>query len=70
VLVPPHPYAGVTDEVGQLVMHEVPPGSHRVVAWLPPRAGQPAVSASAEVTVVAGTAAEATVTLAATPGTP
>ncbi len=75
VLAPPHPYAGITDDVGQLVLDAVPPGSYTVVAWLPPGAGQPAQRAFASMTVAAGTDAEVTVTFAVpgaagTPRTP
>lgn len=62
VLAPPHPYAGLTDEVGQLSMHGVPPGTYTLVAWLPPAAGMQPQRAVANVTVKAGTDADVTIT--------
>jgi len=64
VLVPPHPYAGITDDVGQLALRAVPPGEYTVVAWLPPAAGFPAQRAVANVTVKPGEDADATLTFA------
>jgi hypothetical protein len=64
VLVPPHAYAGVTDDVGALGLHDVPPGTYTLVAWLPPAAGFPAQRAVANVTVKAGENTEATITFA------
>lgn len=64
VLAPPHPYAGITDDVGALAFHVVPPGSYTVVAWLPPAAGFPELRAVADVTVKSGEDTEATLTFA------
>jgi hypothetical protein len=58
VLAPPHRHAGVTDDVGALGLADVPAGTHTLVAWLPPRAGQAAQRATASVTVVAGEVAD------------
>ncbi len=64
VLAAPHRYAGITDEVGALGIADVPAGSHTIVAWLPPRAGQIAERATGTVTVVAGDTAEVELTFA------
>lgn len=64
VLVPPHPYAGITDDVGQLALRGVPPGDYTVVAWLPPAAGFPALRAVTRVEVEPGKDADATLTFA------
>ncbi|HUQ03837.1 MAG TPA: hypothetical protein VM261_15175 [Kofleriaceae bacterium] len=64
VLVPPHHYAGVTDDVGALGLRDVPPGSYTLVAWLPPAAGFPEQRAVANVVIKAGEDAEATLTFA------
>lgn len=58
VLAPPHRHAGITDDVGALGLAEVPAGTHTLVAWLPPRAGQTAQRATAQVTVVADETAD------------
>ncbi len=59
------PYAGVTEASGQIVIRDVPVGTQRVTAWLPPRANQPARLAhgTATVTVTAGSLAEVTLDL-------
>jgi hypothetical protein len=62
VLAPPHRYAGITDEVGALGIADVPAGTHTIVAWLPPRAGQTAQRATGTVTVVAGETADVELT--------
>lgn len=64
VLAPPHPYAGITDDVGALALHAVPPGTYTLVAWLPPAAGFPELRAVTNVTVKAGEDTEATITFA------
>lgn len=64
VLAPPHRYAGITDEVGALGIADVPAGSHPIVAWLPPRAGQTAQRATGTVTVVAGETTDVELTFA------
>lgn len=64
VLAPPHPYAGITDEVGQLALRGVPPGTYTLVAWLPPAAGFPELRTTTSVTVKAAEDAEATLTFA------
>lgn len=53
----------VTDGNGVVLIKDVPPGTHAVRAWLPPRGGQPARHAKGEVTVVAGDLAELTLSL-------
>jgi hypothetical protein len=60
VLAPPHPYAGVTDDDGAILLRDVPAGTYTVVAWLPPAAGQPAQRATASVTVTSAPGAVAT----------
>ncbi len=55
--------AFVTDATGVALVKDVPPGNHAVRVWLPPRGGQPARTASGEVTVAAGDLAELTLTL-------
>jgi hypothetical protein len=67
VLAPPHRYAGITDDVGQLSMHAVPPGTYALVAWLPPAAGMAAQRATANVTVKPGTDADVTLVFGPAP---
>ena len=55
--------AGVTDATGQVVLHDLPPGSHALTAWIPARAGQQATIARGKVDVVAGGQAEVTLTV-------
>ncbi len=62
VLAPPHPYAGVTDDEGAILLRDVPAGTFTIVAWLPPAGGQPAQRATASVTIAAGADADASVT--------
>jgi hypothetical protein len=64
VLAPPHRFAGVTDDTGALGLGDVPAGTHTVVAWLPPRAGQPAQRATGSVTVTDGAVADVKLTFA------
>ncbi len=54
VLVTDHPYAAVTGEDGGVVLEQVAAGTHEVIAWLPPAAGQPAQLARGTATLVAG----------------
>jgi hypothetical protein len=65
-LIAPHPRvaAAVTDPSGQATLRGVPPGPHAVIAWLPPRAGQPARIARGTVTAAVGALAELTLQLA------
>lgn len=60
VVVTAHPYAAVTDGDGAALLEQVPAGTHAVVAWLPPAAGQPPVLLRGTATVVAGEKAELT----------
>lgn len=53
----------ITDASGVVLVKDVPAGEHAVLAWLPPRAGQPARFASGQVTVVAGDLADLTLKL-------
>lgn len=55
------PYVAVTEASGQVVLRDVPAGSFTVEALVPPRAGQPARSGRATVTVTANALAEVTV---------
>jgi hypothetical protein len=55
------PYVAVTEASGQVVLRDVPAGSFTVEALVPPRAGQPARSGHATVTVTANALAEVTV---------
>ncbi len=64
VVVTDQPYAAVTGEDGAAALEQVPAGTYAVVAWLPPAAGQPAITARGEVTVVAGDRVELTLRLA------
>ena len=57
------PYLAITDATGQVVLRDVPTGTHAVTAWLPPRAQQPARIAQGKVTVAAGALSEVTVDL-------
>jgi hypothetical protein len=68
-IVAPRPGAGaaVTDADGQIVLRGLPAGPHAVLAWLPPRAGQPARIARGTVTVTAGQLAELKLALAPAP---
>jgi hypothetical protein len=63
VVVWPHA-AAITDRDGVATLRGLPAGGHAVVAWLPPRAGQPAHVARWSATVVAGQLADATLSLA------
>ncbi len=53
----------ITDASGVAAIPDVPPGRYRVRAWLPPRGGQPGLTATAEVDVSAGDLVEHTLTL-------
>lgn len=55
--------AFVTDATGVALIKDVPPGTHAVRVWLPPRGGQPARSAAGEVRVETGDLAELTLIL-------
>lgn len=55
--------AATTDSAGLATIAGVSPGSHRVTAWLPPRAGRPARIARGAVDVAAGTVSELTLQL-------
>ena len=58
------PYAAVTAEDGSAALTQVPAGTHAIVAWLPPAAGQPALIARGKATVVAGDRVELTLRMA------
>jgi hypothetical protein len=55
-----HPFVGVTETSGNLVMRNVPAGPHAVTAWLPPRSGQPARIAKGTVNVAPGALTDVT----------
>lgn len=57
------PYVGVTESSGNLVLRDIPIGTHPVRAYLPPRNGIDARVISATVTVTAGALAEITLDL-------
>lgn len=54
------PYAAISDASGQAVLRDLPVGTYTATAWLPPRAGQDAKIAHAQVTVTDGGLAEVT----------
>lgn len=66
VVVPPHPYVAITDDVGAADLGLLPPGEYPVRAYLPPIAGFDALVATARATLTAGQDTELTLTL----GTP
>jgi hypothetical protein len=59
----PNGYVAVTDAAGQAVLRDLPVGSYKITAWLPPHAGQPARLAHGDATVTAGALAEVTLDL-------
>jgi hypothetical protein len=54
----------ITDAHGVVLVRDVPPGTHRVTAWLPARGGQPARRVQGEVVVVADDVADLTLRFA------
>jgi hypothetical protein len=54
----------VTDATGHALVRDLSPGAHAVIAWLPPRAGQPARTGHGTATITAGELTELTITLA------
>jgi hypothetical protein len=58
VVVAPHAWVAVTDETGAASFADVPPGEHRVHAWLRPLAGQSARVAEGTITVTTTAAAD------------
>ena len=56
--------SALTDAAGQAVLRDIPSGNHAVLAWLPPRADQPARVARGNVQVTAGALVELTLDLA------
>lgn len=54
------PFTAITEANGQVVLRDIPVGTHTATAWLPPRAGQDAKLAHAQVTVTDGGLAEVT----------
>lgn len=56
-----NPFVALTDSSGNVLLRDVPAGTHAITAWLPPRSGQPARIARGEVRVTAGELAEVTV---------
>jgi hypothetical protein len=67
IVVPTTPYVAVTEATGQVVVRDVPVGTHSVAVWLPERGGQPARGGHGTVTVTADALAEITVELAPSP---
>ena len=63
VVVTDHPYAVVTADDGTAALEQVPAGTHAVVAWLPPAAGQPALLARGTAVVAGGDKVEVTLRL-------
>jgi hypothetical protein len=57
------PYVAITEATGQVIVRDVPIGTHRVRAWLPARGPLEARSTSGTVTVAAGGMAEVTLDL-------
>ena len=55
--------AQVTDASGHALVRDLAPGAHAVIAWLPPRAGQPARIGRGTATIVAGELTELTISL-------
>ncbi len=62
VIVGPHPYVGLTDDVGQLALPSLLPGAYPVTAWLPATAEHPAARATGTATITAGATTELTLT--------
>jgi hypothetical protein len=60
VIAPPHPYAAITDEIGRVAIADIPPGTYDVHAWLPARAGSPAVTVSGSAVIAADAETELT----------
>lgn len=54
------PFTAITEANGQVVLRDIPVGTYTATAWLPPRAGQDAKIAHAQVTVTDGGLAEVT----------
>jgi hydrogenase/urease accessory protein HupE len=59
----PTPYVEITEATGQVIVRDVPIGTHRARAWLPARGPLEARSATGMVTVTAGGMAEVTLDL-------
>ena len=57
------PFVAITEASGNVVLRDVPAGTHAVTAWLPPRAGQPGRVARGKITVTQGALAEITLDL-------
>jgi hypothetical protein len=57
----------ITDASGVALLHDLPPGSHAITAWLPPRAGQPGRVAHARIVIAVGDVVDATLALEKTP---
>jgi hypothetical protein len=55
-----NPFVAITEASGNVVMRDVPSGTHAVTAWLPARSGQSARVAHGKVTVTPGALAEVT----------
>ena len=55
-----NPFVALTESSGNVLLRDVPAGTHAITAWLPPRSGQPARVARGQVTVSAGALAEVT----------
>lgn len=63
--VPRHPYAGVTNDKGEVTLEQVPAGTYTIEAWHRPLAvGGEALTASASITVEPGKKAKATLSVA------
>jgi hypothetical protein len=57
------PFFAITEANGQVILRDVPAGTHPVTAWLPPRGDAPARLAQGNVTVEPGGLAEVTLDL-------
>ncbi|HUS27811.1 MAG TPA: hypothetical protein VMZ53_04865 [Kofleriaceae bacterium] len=60
VVVADSPFVAITEASGQVLLRDVPAGTYTATAWLPPRAGQPAKIAHAQVVVTDGGLADVT----------
>lgn len=59
------PYVAITEATGQVILRDVPVGTHAVRAWLPARGALEARAATGSVTVSEGALAEVTVDISA-----
>jgi hypothetical protein len=56
-------FAAVTEASGTVLLEDLPVGTHRITAWLPPRAGQSARIAKGEATIIPAGQVELTLQL-------